>query len=409
MYNTQEISQNIHWVGGNDRRLHRFENMFPLQWGVAYNSYLIVDEKTALIDTVDFSISQLFLDNVAHVLNGRELDYLVVNHMEPDHCGNVEQILRRYPNCKFVGNKKTFQFFEQFYTYDAKDKYHEVKDQEEICLGKHNLRFYTAPMVHWPEVMMTLETTDHILFSSDAYGTFGAHNGSIFADQIEYRRNHIDEARRYYANIVGKFGGPVQSIMRKLSNEVIKMICPLHGPIYRESTELALILDKYEKWAHYEPEIHSVVLMYGTMYNNTELVVDTLATKLSQRGIRDMRVYDVSEFDVSFLIADAWKYSHIVIATPTYNTNMFYLVHNLLHELAALNLSNRKFSFIVNASWGGSALEALNDIVSKMKNVEIIGEPVIIRSTMKESDLKTLDVLADAITASVKEDKEKHA
>lgn len=406
MYNTQEIHTNIHWVGGNDRRLHRFENMFPLQFGVAYNSYLIVDEKTALIDTVDQSISQLFLDNVAHVLNGRDLDYLVVNHMEPDHCGNVESILRRYPNCKFVGNKKTFQFFEQFYTFDAKANYYEVKDQDVLPLGHHNLRFYTAPMVHWPEVMMSLETTEHILFSSDAYGTFGAHNGSIFADQIEYRRNHIDEARRYYANIVGKFGGPVQSIMRKLSNEVIKMVCPLHGPIYRESTELALILDKYEKWAHYEPEINSVVLMYGTMYNNTELVVDTLATKLSQRGIRDMRVYDVSEFDASYLIADAWKYSHIVIATPTYNTNMFYLVHNLLHELAALNLSNRKFSLIVNSSWGGSALEALQEIIGTMKNVEIIGEPVIIRSTMKDSDQKVLDTLADAITASVKEAKQ---
>lgn len=405
MHNTQEIKPNVHWVGGNDRRLHRFENMFPLQLGVAYNSYLIVDEKTALIDTVDASISQLFIENVQHVLQGRDLDYLVVNHMEPDHCGNVETILRRYPNCKFVGNKKTFQFFEQFYGYDATQHYYEVKDLDSIVLGQHTIKFFTAAMVHWPEVMMTLETSEHILFSSDAYGTFGAHNGSIFADQIEYRRNHIDEARRYYANIIGKFGGPVQSIMRKLSNEVIKMIAPLHGPIYRESTELALILDKYEKWAHYEPEIHSVVLMYGTMYNNTELVVDTLATKLSQRGVRDMRIYDVSEFDPSYMVSEAWKYSHIVIATPTYNTKMFYLVHNLLHELASLNLSNRKFSLIVNASWGGSALEALQEVIGTMKNVEIVGEPLIIHSTMKDHDIPKIEALADAISNSIKEAK----
>lgn len=408
MSNTQEIKKSIHWVGGNDRRLHRFENMFPLQFGVAYNSYLIVDEKTALMDTVDFSISQLFLDNVAHVLQGRELDYVVVNHMEPDHCGNIEQILRRYPKCKFVGNKKTFQFFEQFYSYDASAHYYEVKDLDELVLGKHTLRFYTAAMVHWPEVMMTLETSEHILFSSDAYGTFGAHNGSLFADQIDYRRNHVDEARRYYANIVGRFGGPVQTIMRKLSNEVIKMIAPLHGPIYRESTELALILDKYEKWSHFEPEINSVLLMYGTMYNNTELVIDTLATKLSEQGIRDMRVYDVSEFDPSYLIADAWKYSHIVIGTPTYNTNMFYLIYNLLHELSTLNYANRKFSFIVNQSWGGSAMAQLHEMISTMKNCEIIGEPLQIKSTMKESDLPAIEALATAIADSVKSVQETH-
>lgn len=403
MYNTQEIYPDIHWVGGSDRRLHRFENMFPLQWGVAYNAYLILDEKTALLDTVDSSISGLFLANVEHVLGGRDLDYLVVNHMEPDHCANVQAILERYPDCKFVGNAKTHQFFEQFYTFDARQRYHTVKDKDELSLGKHVLRFYTAPMVHWPEAMMTLETTDHILFSADAFGTFGAHNGSLYADQIDYRRNHLDEARRYYANIVGKFGNPVQTIMRKLSGEVIHMICPLHGPIYRDSDELALILEKYEKWASYEPEIQSAMLVYGTMYNNTELVVDTLATKLSERGVRDMRVYDVSEFDVSYLVADAWKYSHIVIATPTYNTKLFHLVYNLLHDLVSLNLSNRKFSLIVNSSWGGSALEALQALIGQMKNVEIVGEPLCIRSTLKESDLPALEALADAIAGSIRQ------
>jgi flavorubredoxin len=401
MHNTQEILKDIHWVGGSDRRLHRFENMFPLQWGVAYNSYMIMDEKTALLDTVDSSISGLFIDNVTHVLNGRDLDYVIVNHMEPDHCANIEAIIRRYPNVKFVGNVKTFQFFEQFYDFDAKGNYFPVKDKDEISLGKHTLRFYTAPMVHWPEVMMCLETTQHVLFSADAFGTFGAHNGTLYADQIDYRRNHLDEARRYYANIVGKFGTPVQGIMRKLSNEVIEVICPLHGPIYRGGDELALILDKYEKWASYEPEIKSALLLYGTMYNNTERVVDVLATKLGERGVKDMRVYDVSEFDISYLVADAWKYSHIVIATPTYNTKVFHLVQNLVDDLASLNLSNRKFSLIVNSSWGGSALESLKETLGKMKNVEIVGEPLCIKSSLKESDMDSVNALADAISDSI--------
>lgn len=400
MQNTHEIAPGLHWVGGNERRLQRFENLFPLRFGVAYNSYLIVDEKTCLLDTVDSSISQLFIDNVEFVLGGRDLDYLVVNHMEPDHCGNIETIIRRYPNVKFIGNAKTFQFFEQFYRFDASKNYKIVKDLEELDLGSRKLRFYTAPMVHWPEVMMTLDFTNHILFSSDAYGTFGAHNGTYFADEMEYRRDHLDEARRYYSNIVGKFGVPVQSIMKKLSNEVIDMICPLHGPMYRNE-ELALILDKYEKWSKYIPETKSALIIYATMYNNTESVADKLATRLGQLGVRDMRVYDISEFDPSYLVSEAWKYSHIVIATPTYNSNVFYKIYNLLHELTSLNLQNRKFSFIVNSSWGGQTLEQLQALVEKMKNIEIIGEPVLIKSTLKDENIEAIDNLAKAISESI--------
>lgn len=400
MQNTHEIAPGLYWVGGNERRLQRFENLFPLRFGVAYNSFLIVDDKTCLLDTVDSSISQLFIDNVEYVLNGRELDYMVVNHMEPDHCGNIETIIRRYPNVKFIGNAKTFQFFEQFYRFDASNNYMVVKDQEELDLGSRKLRFYTAPMVHWPEVMMTLDFTNHILFSSDAYGTFGAHNGTYFADEMEYRRDHLDEARRYYANIIGKFGIPVQNIMKKLSNEVIQMICPLHGPMYRNE-ELALILDKYEKWSKYIPETKSALIIYATMYNNTESVADKLATRLGQFGVRDMRVYDVSEFDPSYLVAEAWKYSHIVIATPTYNSNVFYKIYNLLHELASLNLQNRKFSFVINSSWGGQTLEQLLALVEKMKNVEIIGDALMIKSTLKEENSEAIDNLAKAISESI--------
>lgn len=400
MQNTHEITPGIHWVGGNERRLQRFENLFPLRFGVAYNSYLIMDDKTCLLDTVDSSISQLFIDNVEHVLNGRDLDYLVVNHMEPDHCGNIETIVRRYPNVKLIGNAKTFQFFEQFYRFDARNNYMLVKDLEELDLGSRKIRFYTAPMVHWPEVMMTLDYTNHILFSSDAFGTFGAHNGTYFADEMDYRRDHLDEARRYYSNIVGKFGVPVQGIMKKLSNEVISMICPLHGPMYRND-ELALILDKYDKWSKYIPETNSALILYATMYNNTESVVDTLATRLGEYGVRDMRVYDVSETDPSYLVSEAWKYSHIVIASPTYNTNVFYKIYNLLHEFASLNLQNRKISFVINSTWGGQTLEQILTMVEKMKNIEIIGEPLLIKSTLKEENMEALDNLAKLISESI--------
>lgn len=400
MYNTHEITTGVHWIGGNDRRLERFENLFPLRFGVAYNSFLIMDEKTCLMDTVDLSISQLFLENVEHVLNGRTLDYMVVNHMEPDHCGNIESIIRRYPEVRFIGNTKTFQFFEQFYGFDARKNYQMVKDQDELDLGSRTLRFYTAPMVHWPEVMMTLDVTNHILFSSDAFGTFGAHNGTYFADEMDYRREHLDEARRYYANIVGKFGVPVQGIMRKLSNEVITMICPLHGPIYRNE-ELALILDKYEKWSHYIPENKSALLIFGTMYNNTESVVDALATRLGQLGVRNMRIYDVSEHDPSYLVAEAWNYSHIIIASPTYNTGLFYKIDGLLHELVSLNLQNRKFSVVVNSTWGGQTLEQILEQIGKMKNTSIVGEPLLIKSTLKEHNMLELEALAKYIAASI--------
>ncbi len=400
MHNTQEVSKGLHWVGGNERRLQRFENLFPLRFGVSYNSYLIIDSKTCLLDTVDSSISQLFLDNINHVLNGKDLDYMVVNHMEPDHCGNIENVIKRYPNVKFIGNAKTFQFFEQFYTFDARNNYMLIKDGEELDLGSRKLRFYTAPMVHWPEVMMTLDFTNHILFSSDAFGTFGAHNGTYFADEMDYLRDNLDEARRYYSNIIGKFGVPVQSIMKKLSNEVIEMICPLHGPIYRNE-ELVLILDKYEKWSKYIPETQSALIIYGTMYNNTESVADTLATRLGQYGVRDMRVYDVSEVDPSYLVSEAWKYSHIIIATPTYNTNVFYKMFNLLHELSSLNLQNRKFSIVINSSWGGQTLETIQTMLEKMKNIEVIGEPLLIKSSLKESNMKDLDVFAKVISDSI--------
>ena len=400
MYCVQEITPGIFWVGGSDRRLELFENMFPLPNGVAYNSYLIMDEKTALIDTVDRSISQLYLENITHVLDGRELDYLVVNHMEPDHCANIEEIARRYPNVKLVGNKKTFQFMEQFYEMDMTSHYLEVKDGEELALGNTTLRFYTAPMVHWPEVMVTYDISRRILFSADAFGSFGAFSGNLFVDELD--EVNIDEVRRYYANIVGRYGSQVQALFQKLPGLEVGMICSLHGPIWR-GEKVSYILDFYDKWSRYEPEKKGVVLVYASMYGNTENVMQALANKLAQRGIRDMHMYDVSKTHASYIISDLWKYSHMVLASPTYNMHLYFVMDALLKDISALGLKDRKVSVIGNHTWASAAMKSMKEQLEAMQNMELVGEPMDICSSMKADQEPDLDKLADAIYASVME------
>lgn len=399
MYNVREISPQIYWIGGNDRRLEQFENLFPLTNGVSYNSWLILDEKTAIIDTVDDAITDQYLENIEHLMQGRELDYLIINHMEPDHCGNIENLVRRYPNVKVVGNKKSFQLFNQFYNMDITENQMLVGEGDEISLGKHNLKIITAPMVHWPEVMMNYETTEGILFAADAFGTFGALTGNLFDDEVDYRNLYLDESRRYYANIVGKFGAQVQSVFRKISSFKINMICSLHGPIFR--SDLSLILDLYDKWSKYEPEKEGVVIFYGSMYGNTANTADALANKLGQRGVKDIRVYDVSKTHPSYIISDIWKYSHLVAAAPTYNMGLYYPMDNLLHEMAALGVKNRKVAIIGNHSWASAAQKLMTERFSSMKNMEIIGETFDIKSRLKDDEEQKLDDLADVIAASV--------
>lgn len=399
MYCVQEIAPKVFWVGGSDRRLALFENMFPLPNGVAYNSYLITDDKTALIDTVDRSISDLYLENVTHVLNGRTLDYLVINHMEPDHCANIEEIARRYPKVKIIGNKKTFQFIEQFYAMDLKANYQEVKEGEELSLGSTTLRFYTAPMVHWPEVMVTYELTNGILFSADAFGSFGANAGNIFADEIDEK--DVDEARRYYANIVGRYGAQVQALFKKLAGLEINMICALHGLIWRQQ-DIPFIMDKYDKWSRYEPEKKGVVLVYASMYGNTENVMNALANKLALRGVRDMKMYDVSKTHPSYIISDLWKYSHMVLGSPTYNMHLYFVMDSLLKDISVLGLKDRKVSIIGNHSWASAAMKTMTTHIEAMNNMEIIGTPLDVRSTIKAEKEQDLDELADAIVASLK-------
>ncbi len=396
MQSVRKVTEQVYWVGASDRRISRFENMFPLPNGVAYNSYLVLDEKTAILDTVDSSVSAQYLENVTHVLNGRTLDYLVINHMEPDHCANIEELIRRYPNVKVVGNKMTFQFFRQYYTMDISANQLEVKEGQELSLGRTTLRFYMAPMVHWPEVMMTYEVTGQILFSADAFGAFGAHSGNLFADEIDIENVFLDEARRYYANIVGRFGPQVQAALNKLRELPIQIICPLHGPIWREN--IWYLLEKYDRWSRYVPELKGVVLFYASMYGNTENAMLALSNKLAERGVTDMRMYDVSNTHASYIIADVWKYSHFVIGSPTYNMSLYYGMDAVLQELSVLNMQNRSAAIIGNHTWASAALKAMEERLHAMKQITILGT-MDIRSSLKSE--QELDALADVIAASV--------
>lgn len=399
MFCTRKVSDNIHWVGGSDRRLALFENIFPISRGVSYNSYVITDEKTAVIDTADSSISEQFIENVMHVLNGRELDYIVINHMEPDHCANIMNLVLRFPNAKLVGNAKTFVFLNQFYSCELEGKTITVKEGDALELGEHTLRFYMTPMVHWPEVMVAYEEKENILFSADAFGSFGALNGNIFNDEINFDRDWIDDARRYYCNIVGKYGLQVKAAIGKLSALNIKMICPLHGPIWRNNIEY--LLDKYQHWSEYRPEDKSVVIIYASMYGNTENAANVLAAKLADEGVKNIAVYDVSNTHVSTLIAEIFRSSHIVLAAPTYNGAIYPIMYNLLHDMQQLNVQNRTIGIIDNGTWAVTAGKQMRDMLAQMKNMNVLEPTVSVKSSLKEETMIQLEGLKQAIIDSL--------
>ena len=399
MHNTRKISRDYYWVGASDRRLELFENVMPITKGVSYNSYLLMDEKTVLLDTADSSVSRQFLENVQYVLNGRALDYLIVNHMEPDHCSIIEDIVLRHPNLKIIGNAKTLQMINQFFDFDVDSRFVAIKEGDTFSTGTHTLQFVMAPMVHWPEAMFTYDIEEKILFSADAFGTFGALNGNIFNDEINFEKDWLDEARRYYTNIVGKYGNPVQAALKKAGTIDIQMICPLHGPIWRNN--LGYILDKYVKWSTYEPEDKAVMLVYGSMYGNTESAVNVLATKLAEAGVKNIVTYSVSNTHVSHLIAEAFRCSHIVLAAPTYNSGLFTPMENFLMDLKAHGLQKRTFAFIENGTWAPTAACQMMSIVGEMKDSRIIDETLTLRSSMKESQIEQLELLANDLAAEL--------
>ena len=399
MYCTRKVAEDIYWIGGSDRRLALFENLFPIPRGVAYNSYLIMDEKTVVMDTVDASITRQFIENIAHVLQGRPLDYLVVNHMEPDHCANIEELLVRYPEMKIVGNAKTHNMIRQFYDADLEGKIITVKEGDTLALGKRTLHFFFAPMVHWPEVMVSWEETDKILFSADAFGSFGALNGNIFNDELNFDRDWLADARRYYTNIVGKYGPQVQNALKKLSALEIQMICPLHGPIWR--SDLGYLLDKYDKWSRYEPEDKAVAIMYASMYGNTENAANVLAAELAEAGVKNIAVYDVSNTHVSELIAEVFRCSHLVLASPTYNNGIYPAMLNFLHDMKALNVQNRTVALMENGSWAPSSAKQVRALLDEMKGMEILEPVVTVKSALKEDSMNSLRELADTLVKSL--------
>ena len=349
MHCFRKVTEDLYWVGGNDRRIELFENIFPLSDGVSYNSYLLLDEKTVLFDSADYAIGRQFLENIQAVLNGRSLDYLIVNHMEPDHCAMIDELVLRYPDMQIIGNAKTFPMIDQFFNFDLDGKKITVKEGDTFSSGKHTLHFVMAPMVHWPEVMMTYDETDKILFCADAFGTFKALNGNIFNDEVDFDRDWLDEARRYYTNIVGKYGMQVQTVLKKAAGLDIRMLCPLHGPIWR--TDLDYIIGKYDKWSKYEPEEKGVMIAYASMYGNTENMAEILANILAEEGVKKICMHNISKTHVSELIADSFKYSHIVLAAPTYNNGIYPVMDNYLEDMKALALKNRTVAVLGNGSW----------------------------------------------------------
>lgn len=403
MYNVKKITDDLVWVGVNDRRINLFENVYPVPQGISYNSYVLLDEKTALLDTVDFAAAERFMENLEHALDGRPLDYLIVNHMEPDHCASIGLVLSRHPGAKVVGNTKTLAMLRQFFNYDFPD-FIAVKEGDTLSLGRHELTFLMAPMVHWPEVMVTFDSTTGVLFSADAFGLFGAIDGSIWAEDAECKATRLDEARRYYTNIVGKYGSQVIALLNKASELNIKMICPLHGWVWRE--DIDWLLGKYRKWASYEPEEKGVVIAYASVYGNTQNAAEILATELAQKGVSNIKMYDVSVTHPSYVLSDCFKYSHLIFASTTYNAGIFCNMENLLNDIKHHNLQNRTVGLVENGSWAPMSGKLMRGMFEEMKNITLLLDTVTLKSSVKDEQREGLEALAEAVAESMNSEAE---
>lgn len=399
MQNIQPITSDLIYVGVSDRRTALFENIYPIPRGVSYNSYVLLDEKTVLMDTADATVAEQFFENVAAALDGRTLDYLIVNHMEPDHGALIAPLLLRYPNVTVVTTAKAAQMMEQFFG-GKPENIQVVKEGDTLVTGRHTLCFTMAPMVHWPEVMMTYDQTDGTLFSADAFGTFGALSGNLYADEVNFEQEWLTDARRYFVNIVGKYGVQVQNVLKKAATLDIKRICPLHGPVWREKLEW--FIAKHDLWSRYEPEEQGVVIIYGSIYGHTEAAAMRMATLLGQYGIRNIHVYDASRIHASDLVAECWRVSHIVLAASTYNNGLFTPVEELLLDLKAHAFQNRTWALIENGSWAPQSGKLMRAMVEEMKGMTVLGDTISLKSAMKPAQEADLAALADLIVANIK-------
>ncbi|MGI6238352.1 MAG: FprA family A-type flavoprotein [Christensenellales bacterium] len=401
MHCVYEISKDLTWIGANDRRLALFENLYPIPNGISYNSYLLKGEKTVLFDTVDRAQSAQFLENLAFSLDGRRLDYVVISHMEPDHAATLAEVARLYPESRFVVNDRALQMLRQFFDFDIDARANLVAEGNALDIGGHTLHFYMAPMVHWPEVMVTYDSADKTLFTADAFGTFGALSGNLFADETAF---DLSEARRYYANIVGKYGRQTAALLQKAAALEINTLCPLHGPVWREG--IAEYVETHRKWAHYQPEERAVVIAYATVYGGTENAANILATQLAKRGVKRIAMYDVSVTDHSHIVAECFRASHLVFASTTYNAGVFLRMEQLIATLSSINLANRTLAFIENGSWAPTAGAKMRDALERLKNMQVVEGGVTIRSAVKPAQAAEIAALADAIAATlISEDK----
>ncbi len=361
MFQNQQITKDTFYVGVNDRQKNKFENMIPLPCGVSYNSYLIIDQKIALIDTVDISMGDIFIDKIQSQLEGRVLDYLVINHMEPDHSGSIRLIRKYYPDLVIIGNSKTLSMLDGFYGVDTLTK--EIKDGEILSLGTHKLEFHFTPMVHWPETMMTYDQTTKVLFSGDAFGSFGTLDGTVMDTNLNVER-YWDEMIRYYANIVGKYGAPVQKALQKLTNVDFEIICSTHGPVWKEY--VSEVVDIYDQMSRYEGK-EGVVIVYGSMYGFTELMAETVAQGVSQAGIKDVIIHNVSKSDSSVILQDIFKYRGLIVGSPTYSNELYPEVESLLRKIEIRGIKNRMFGYFGSFTWAGASVKRLSTFVETMK------------------------------------------
>lgn len=391
------VTDRIYWLGTNDRRKHLFENIWPIPNGVSYNSYLIVDEKTALLDTIEMGTDSSYLRWIESILEGRELDYLIINHMELDHAGEIGMIVRRWPNVQIIGNRKTFKILEGY--YGITENLMEVCDGADLDLGYHKLKFVFTPWVHWPETMMSYDTTDGVLFSADAFGTFGTLDGGVFDDEIIVK-DYIDDMRRYYSNIVGKYSNMVQKAFAKLEGVPVNKICPLHGPVWRKDP--SVVLGLYDKWSRYEADHQDgVVIIYASMYGNTAQVADYMARKLSEQGIKHIKVHDVSKTHISYLISDIWKYRGVILGSCAYNTQMFPLMENLTRELEHMAVKGKLLGLFGSYSWNGGGVRNLNTFAENI-GWEVVAPAEDLFGTPTADKLKVCDSIAQAMAAALK-------
>ena len=402
MHNEQKLTNSIYWIGANDFVTPRFENYIPITQGVSYNSYFIDDEKTCVIDTVDQVARDLFMENVKVLLKGRHLDYIVVNHIEPDHSGSLVTLLETYPEAKICITPAGMKMFGQYFHLPLGDRFIPVNEKLVLNLGTHTLRFITAPMVHWPEVTFTYEETEKILFSADLFGTLGALQGSIFADSSETGATLSEEMRTYYMNVIGRYGRQVTAAMKKTEPLPLEMICPLHGPVYRTKKDIKKILKYHKAMASWQPEYHSATIFFASPYGNTAFAAQRLAFLLGNKGIRNIKLVDLCTTPFTSAWAETIRRSHIVLAAPTMDMGLNPLMKTFLSECTHKGIENRTIAVIGNSSWAPYvSMKLMKEIISEWKNCRILGEGVHILSNVGEQEEQGLEELAGIIAEDI--------